>query len=104
FLMCQLCLRTPVSDLSGLNTSRVMTAFRVEKGRARDDVAPSLRGAKRRSNPYFSASRDGLLRFARNDGSREHQPYASSPASALACAGGTGIGNFSKCFGKFTGR
>ena len=30
--------------------------------------------------------------------------YASSSASALACAGGTGIGNFSNCFGKFTGR
>ncbi len=35
---------------------------------------------------------------------REHQPAASSSASALACAGGAGIGNFSYCFGKFTGR
>src|SRR5712672_2647573 len=29
---------------------------------------PSLRGAKRRSNPSFFTRRDGLLRFARNDG------------------------------------
>jgi len=28
----------------------------------------SLRGAKRRSNPSFPGRRDGLLRFARNDG------------------------------------
>ena len=29
---------------------------------------PSLRGAKRRSNPAFRLPRNGLLRFARNDG------------------------------------
>jgi hypothetical protein len=29
---------------------------------------PSLRGAKRRSNPSFFMPPDGLLRFARNDG------------------------------------
>src|SRR5437667_8128390 len=29
---------------------------------------PSLRGAKRRSNPTFLMWDDGLLRFARNDG------------------------------------
>src|SRR5581483_10282718 len=29
--------------------------------------SPSLRGAERRSNPSFPASRHGLLRFARND-------------------------------------
>src|SRR5882757_7305467 len=33
-----------------------------------DQVAPSLRGAKRRSNPSFLPWRDGLLRCARNDG------------------------------------
>src|SRR3982075_1392960 len=31
-------------------------------------VTPSLRGAKRRSNPSFFSWRDGLLRCARNDG------------------------------------
>jgi len=30
-------------------------------------VSPSLRGARRRSNPFFTW-RNGLLRFARNDG------------------------------------
>src|SRR6185437_4353923 len=30
-------------------------------------VLPSLRGAKRRSNPYFRLLGHGLLRFARND-------------------------------------
>jgi 6-pyruvoyltetrahydropterin/6-carboxytetrahydropterin synthase len=29
---------------------------------------PSLRGAKRRSNPFFFSRHDGLPRFARNDG------------------------------------
>uniref|UniRef100_Q07HG7 Uncharacterized protein n=1 Tax=Rhodopseudomonas palustris (strain BisA53) TaxID=316055 RepID=Q07HG7_RHOP5 len=33
-------------------------------------LSSSLRGAKRRSNPEFRAQRDGLLRFARNDGDR----------------------------------
>src|SRR5712675_667646 len=37
---------------------------------------PSLRGAKRRSNPSFFTRRDGLLRFARNDG--------STPGSSVA--------------------
>ena len=31
-------------------------------------------------------------------------PHESASGSALACAGGAGIGNFSNCFGKFTGR
>ena len=31
-------------------------------------ITPSLRGAKRRSNPFFLSWHDGLLRFARNDG------------------------------------
>jgi cytochrome c-type biogenesis protein CcmH len=31
-------------------------------------LAPSLRGAKRRSNPGFGLGATGLLRFARNDG------------------------------------
>src|SRR5262245_29240953 len=34
-------------------------------------VGPSLRGAKRRSNPdWFRGYNSGLLRFARNDGER----------------------------------
>ena len=33
-------------------------------------AASSLRGAERRSNPSFRLRRDGLLRFARNDGVR----------------------------------
>ena len=40
--------------------------------RSRDPAAvmypPSLRGAKRRSNPLFLCGSSGLLRFARNDG------------------------------------
>src|SRR5215212_2281783 len=35
--------------------------------------APSLRGAKRLSNPGFLTRRDGLLRFARNDGRHDRQ-------------------------------
>ena len=31
-------------------------------------------------------------------------PHESASGSALACTGGAGIGNFSNCFGKFTGR
>src|SRR5436309_12655052 len=69
----------------------------------------------------FFMRRDGLLRFARNDGVTNGElrfrlrssslrrdklptPHESSSASAEKCAGGTGIGNFSYCFGKFTGR
>src|SRR5206468_3436399 len=36
-----------------------------------DIPPPSLRGAKRRSNPCIRLGRDGLLRFARNDGERD---------------------------------
>src|SRR5712675_2054076 len=39
---------------------------------------PSLRGAKRRSNPESRARLDGLLRFARNDGGRTGR-YAGAP-------------------------
>src|SRR4029079_17785473 len=49
---------------------------------------PSLRGAKRRSNPPFLLRRDGLLRFARND--EEASVLTSSPArSATIPATGT---------------
>ena len=40
---------------------------------ADDDWLPSLRGAKRRSNPSIPELIGGLLRFARNDG-RESLP------------------------------
>jgi len=45
----------------------------------------SLRGARRRSNPFFFARRNGLLRCARNDGSHDGStllpphPQSSSP-------------------------
>jgi hypothetical protein len=37
------------------------------RGEIAKSYLPSLRGAKRRSNPELSYPRDGLLRFARND-------------------------------------
>src|ERR1700681_1945115 len=40
---------------------------RTHAGRSRRYGLPSLRGVKRRSNPWLSCTNCGLLRFARND-------------------------------------
>src|SRR5215207_7655137 len=52
---------------------------------------PSLRGAKRRSNPRLSKRIDGLLRFARNDGERaslrrQNRPLDLAKTDAVAVA------------------
>jgi len=98
--------------------------------KGRRDVSASLsrRHCERSEAIHsFSLRRYGLLRCARNDEwidlrvsngghaslppslfelrrDKLPAPHESSSASAEKCAGGTGIGNFSYCFGKFTGR
>ena len=57
--------------------------------------------AKRREIAF--CTRWEMVRFASLE-SRRESAHAAASGSALACAGGTGIGNFSNCFGKFTGR
>src|ERR1700730_10124541 len=52
-----------------------------------DQVASSLRGAQRRSNPE-QATASGLLRFARNDGQSSVQPDRAVAAMAAEPAGG----------------
>src|SRR6266704_1272443 len=49
---------------------RICKARAKHAARTSTYVSTSLRGAKRRSNPSRRAKKDGLLRFARNDGDR----------------------------------
>ena len=55
--------------------ARARNAARGDRARVR--VSPSLRGAKRRSNPDLSCS-SGLLRFARNDGNTPRAGWAKA--------------------------
>ena len=50
--------------------------FGGKRGAGQVQQSPSLRGAKRRSNPDFLAAHDGLLRCARNDGSSIAHPIS----------------------------
>jgi hypothetical protein len=90
-----------------------------EKGRAaRSSLSPSLRANGSRECAPDDRLREAihtsvrgemdcfvasLLAMTAERPARPQSCYASS-SSALACAGATGIGNFSNCFGKFTGR
>jgi hypothetical protein len=65
-----------------------------------DNVLVRRVGKAKRAH-HRSATRRAMVGTAQ---ARLCLPYESSSDSADACAGGTGIGNFSYCFGKFTGR